>query len=76
MGRSSDTTVSVVITTRGRRDRLVEVLEPLLDDPATLEVVVVIDGSPDDSSELLDAIRTQDRRGAGGAATLRPLGSP
>jgi glycosyltransferase involved in cell wall biosynthesis len=46
-------TVSVVIATRGRRERLRETLVPLLSDPAAGEIVVVDDGSDDGSLELL-----------------------
>jgi GT2 family glycosyltransferase len=46
-------TVSVVIPTRGRRDRLRRVLPPLLADRATAEVVVVVDGEADDSFQVL-----------------------
>jgi GT2 family glycosyltransferase len=42
-------TVSAVIPTFGRRDLLPGVVEPLLADPATSEVVVVVDGSFDGS---------------------------
>jgi glycosyltransferase involved in cell wall biosynthesis len=45
--------VSVVIATYGRRDRLGDLLPPVLADPATAEVVVVVDGSDDGSIELL-----------------------
>lgn len=48
-----DATVSVVIPTRNRHDLLRRVLNPLLEDPATLEVIVVEDGGDDDSWELL-----------------------
>lgn len=53
-------TVSVVVPTYRRRDGLAVVLQPLLDDPATTEVVVVVDGSHDGSIELLrDLARTR-----------------
>jgi glycosyltransferase involved in cell wall biosynthesis len=41
-------------------------IRPLLDDPATHEVVVVVDGSPDDTLERVEAIARQDGR-------VRPL---
>ncbi len=42
-----------MITTYNRRERLAEVLAPLLDDPEALEIVVVVDGSIDGSLDLL-----------------------
>ncbi|HTX11408.1 MAG TPA: glycosyltransferase [Solirubrobacteraceae bacterium] len=47
-------TVSVVIATHGRRDKLRETLGPLLADPAADEIVVVDDGSTDGSLEVLE----------------------
>ncbi len=44
-------TVSVVVPTHNRRDLLPATLEPLLDDAATSELVVVVDGSSDGSFE-------------------------
>ncbi len=49
-------TVSVVVTTYNRHDRLHEVLAPVLSDPDALEVVVVVDGCRDGSLELLQAL--------------------
>ncbi len=46
--------VSVVIPTFNRRERLAEILQPVLDDPTTGEVVVVVDGSRDGSFEMLE----------------------
>lgn len=46
-------TVSVVVPTFQRRERLPGLIEPILDDPATTELVVVVDGSTDGSIELL-----------------------
>lgn len=45
---------SVVIPTYNRRHRLRGAIEPLLQDPATSEVVVVVDGCKDGSIELLE----------------------
>jgi glycosyltransferase involved in cell wall biosynthesis len=45
--------VSVVIPTFNRRQSLENVISPLLRDPATGEVVVVIDGGSDDTFEFL-----------------------
>ena len=44
---------SVVVTTYNRRSNLHATLKPLLDDPQTGEIVVVVDGSRDGSLELL-----------------------
>jgi glycosyltransferase involved in cell wall biosynthesis len=44
---------SVVIPTYNRKATLAEVLRPVQDDPATGEVIVVVDGSQDGSYELL-----------------------
>ncbi|MFL5543023.1 MAG: glycosyltransferase, partial [Longimicrobiaceae bacterium] len=46
-------TVSVVMATYNRRALLPEVLDPLLADPAALEVLVVVDGCRDGSIEYL-----------------------
>jgi glycosyltransferase involved in cell wall biosynthesis len=45
--------VSVVIPTYRGRESIVKVVTPVLDDPATGEVVVVVDGSRDGTLELL-----------------------
>lgn len=50
---SSPSQVSVVIPTFNRRRLLAKVIQPLLDDASTGEVVVVIDGARDDSFEFL-----------------------
>src|SRR4051812_36453688 len=59
-------TVSVVMATYNRRRLLPEVLDPLLADPAALEVVVVVDGCDDGSIEYL-------RERAEAEPRLRPL---
>jgi glycosyltransferase involved in cell wall biosynthesis len=46
--------VSVVIPAFNRRQSLGKVISPLLDDPTTGEIVVVIDGSSDGSFEFLN----------------------
>jgi glycosyltransferase involved in cell wall biosynthesis len=46
-------TVSVVIPTFNRRDSIAEIVQPVLNDPATGEVVLVIDGSRDGTLEFL-----------------------
>ena len=54
--------VSVVIPTYRRRDLLPDVLRPLLADPATEELVVVVDGCRDGSLELLRELADRDAR--------------
>jgi glycosyltransferase involved in cell wall biosynthesis len=66
IGGLPDQTVSVVLTTCNRRDRLGEVLAPLLADEAVLEIVVVIDACDDGSFELLKGM-------AASTPKLRPL---
>lgn len=57
---------SVIIPTFNRRPFLVDVITPLLIDPGTGEVIVVVDGSNDGSFELLEEWAKQEPR-------LRPL---
>ena len=59
-------TVSVVVPTYRRRDNLTEVVLPLLEDPALLELLVVVDGCDDGSLELLEQIAASHPR-------LRPV---
>lgn len=59
-------TVSVVVPTYRRRDRLAGALAPLLADRGALEVVVVVDGADDGSLELLQEMAREDDR-------VRPL---
>jgi glycosyltransferase involved in cell wall biosynthesis len=59
-------TVSVVMSTYNRRAHLERVLVPLLSDDRVDEVVVVIDGSTDGSTALLDALAEKEAR-------LRPI---
>ena len=59
-------TLSVVLTTCNRRDRLPEVLEPLIDDPAALEIIIVIDACRDGSLEMVEEIAAE-------RPVLRPL---
>jgi glycosyltransferase involved in cell wall biosynthesis len=54
--------VSVVIPTWNRKEFIADVLKPVLDDPATGEVVVVIDGSSDGTFELLTEWSQEDPR--------------
>ncbi|HLI61611.1 MAG TPA: glycosyltransferase [Solirubrobacteraceae bacterium] len=46
-------TVSVVVPTYERREQLPGLIDPILADPATTELIVVVDGSADGSIELL-----------------------
>jgi glycosyltransferase involved in cell wall biosynthesis len=55
-------TVSVVVATYNRRDNLEAVVRPLLDDPATTELVVVVDGCNDGSIEYLEDIAKEEPR--------------
>ena len=55
-------TTSVVIPTHGRRALLEDVLAPVLADPATTEVVVVVDGCDDGSIEFVEGLRRHDER--------------
>jgi glycosyltransferase involved in cell wall biosynthesis len=59
-------TVSVVIPTYGRGHLLEAVVAPLLEDPELHELIVVVDGSPDDSLERLRRIAAREGR-------LRPI---
>jgi glycosyltransferase involved in cell wall biosynthesis len=54
--------VTVALATHERRALLPRVLAPLLDDSATSEVVVVVDGSRDGSLELLRELAHDDSR--------------
>lgn len=47
---SAEPTISAVVATHGRRQALPLFLDALLPDPELLEVIVVVDGSPDDSA--------------------------
>jgi hypothetical protein len=57
MAESRVPSVSVVIPTYEGAQRLEGILQPLLGDPAVLEVIVVVDGCRDGSLELLNEIR-------------------
>ena len=59
-------TVSVVVATRGRRQRLLPFLEAVTADPATSEVVVVLDGDVDGSYPLLEQLQES-------FPTMRPI---
>jgi GT2 family glycosyltransferase len=54
--------VSVVIPTFNRRGCLRRVIASVLRDPAAVEVVVVVDGSRDGSTELLEELSRDDAR--------------
>src|SRR4051794_4498652 len=61
--------VSVVVPTYNRRDTLGPVVDALLEDDATGELIVVVDGSTDGSLELLQEKARVDPR-------LRPVWTP
>jgi glycosyltransferase involved in cell wall biosynthesis len=54
--------ISVVIPTTGRSDCLTRVIPPLLADPATTEVVIVLDGPDEPSERMLTALAQRDNR--------------
>ena len=54
--------VSVVVPTYNGVTLLERILRPLSEDPATTEVIVVIDGSRDGSKELVDRLAREDPR--------------
>jgi len=55
-------TISIVISTHNRRPLLRDVLESLLADEGTSEIVIVVDGSRDGSHELLEEMANADPR--------------
>jgi glycosyltransferase involved in cell wall biosynthesis len=55
-------TASVVVPTYNRADGIERILRPLLDDPATEEVVVVVDGSPDGTADRLRRLEAAEPR--------------
>jgi glycosyltransferase involved in cell wall biosynthesis len=55
-------TASVLLATYNRRALLPAVLEPVLNDPAASEIVVVVDGCEDGSLELLRRMANEDPR--------------
>lgn len=61
--------LSVVIPTYQRGAQVARVVRPLLADPAVLEVVVVVDGSTDDTLQRLEELAAGDPR-------LRPVWVP
>ena len=52
----------MVIPTFRRAPFLPQILAPLLADPGVMEIIVVVDGSPDDSIELLERMTLDDPR--------------
>lgn len=72
--------ISVVVPTYQRGERVERVVTPLLSDPAVAEVVVVVDGSTDDTMERLERLALRDPRVRAvwqpnaGAAAARQLG--
>jgi glycosyltransferase involved in cell wall biosynthesis len=65
-GRPATPPISVVIPTRNRADRIARTVAPLLAEPQTHELIVVVDGSTDDTLAVLERIARDDPR-------LRPL---
>ncbi len=65
-GSSEQDSISVVIPTYNRRSTLAAIIEPLRADPATGELVIVVDGGDDGSMEMLLAWSRDDPR-------LRPI---
>lgn len=61
MDSITDPTVSVIIATRNRRERLPAVLDVLATEPA-IEILAVVNDASDGSLELLEAWARQDRR--------------
>ncbi|HUR18802.1 MAG TPA: glycosyltransferase family 2 protein [Acidimicrobiales bacterium] len=61
--------VSVVVPTYNRRQNLEPLIARLASDAATTEIVVVVDGSNDDSLEMLERLAEQEPR-------LRPVAQP
>lgn len=71
----TDVLLSVVIPTYNRRSTIKRVIQPVLDDSSTGEVVIVVDGSTDGTSEFLTdwakvekRIRVLEQENAGQAA--------
>jgi glycosyltransferase involved in cell wall biosynthesis len=58
----TEPSISVVVTTYNRAHVLERVLNPLLNDPAASEVIVVIDGSQDSSLEVVERLAQRQRR--------------
>lgn len=68
--------VSVVVPTYRRRERVMDVVRKLADDPAILEIIVVVDGAGEDTMAALTALQgavevlrviAQEHAGAGAA---------
>lgn len=72
--------ISVVIPTFNGALRLERVLPPLLDDPGVCEIVIAVDGSEDDTFDLLERAARKDARvrplflRRGGASAARQRG--
>lgn len=59
---SSDIRASVIIPTLNRKSFLPQVLDPVLSDPATAEVVLVVDGDDDGTFEFLTELSRSESR--------------
>lgn len=55
-------TMSVIVPSHNRANTLRRVVDPLLSDPATTELIVVIDGSSDASADLLGRMASHEPR--------------
>src|SRR5690242_8756822 len=53
---------AVIVPTYNRGHALENILRPLMDDPTAREVIVVIDGSTDDSLQVVQALAARDSR--------------
>jgi glycosyltransferase involved in cell wall biosynthesis len=54
--------IAVIVPTYNRGHALEAILRPLIDDPTARELIVVIDGSTDDSLQVVQALAARDRR--------------
>jgi GT2 family glycosyltransferase len=61
-GEAAPALLSVVIPTRSRRDQVVALVRALLDDPALLEVIVVVDGEDQPTFAALVALAASSPR--------------
>jgi hypothetical protein len=55
-------TVSVIVPTYRRSESLAGCLQPLLEDPATTELIVVVDGNDEDAANVVRSLASVDKR--------------